>query len=322
MRYSILFLFIACGPGGSGTISSSKESNSSAAAVDARRAALSPALTLADLPVQMDAPIAGTFTQDIDHPTSGTDTVGTFTQRYWYSTEFASGPDAPVIYTICGEAECDPWYVQEPADVAASLGASVVTLEHRYYGPSQPFADESKAHMKYLTIHNALEDLASFQRWAQQNLPLTGKWIAVGGSYSGALAAFYRETHPELVVGAWASSSPVNIQLAFAGYDQNAAQTLGPTCTLHAARCSLFRRLLLPMPRTKILPNAPRSRLSFSATRPRASGTKPISSTTASLTWSTAPPPAKAKVVPTRGFPHIDTHVAASTTDFARIWRT
>jgi hypothetical protein len=45
------------------------------------------------------------------------------------------------------------------------------------------------------------------------------------------LAAFYREQHPELVVGAWASSAPVNVQLSFMGYDQIVAKALGSTCT-------------------------------------------------------------------------------------------
>jgi hypothetical protein len=179
----------------------------------------------------MQPPVGGTFVQEVDHPLDASGSVGTFSQRYWYSTEFAHGPQSPVIFYFCGEAPCDPAYVTSMADTAKALNASVVALEHRYYGQSVPFANLTLENMKYLTVHNALEDAAAFQRFAKQNLPLTGPWIAVGGSYAGMLAAFYRTKHPELVVGAWASSAPVNVQLSFWGYDAIAAKALGPDCT-------------------------------------------------------------------------------------------
>ncbi len=192
-----------------------------------------------NIPVAMDPPIAGTFTQQIDHPRGGgASTLGTFAQRFWYSTQFAKSDTAPVIFYFCGEAPCDPYYVQSMADAAMALNASVVALEHRYYGTSLPYPDETLDHMQYLNVHNALEDAAAFQQWATQNLPFKGKWVAVGGSYPGMLAAFYREKHPELVVGAWASSAPVDVQLSFSGYDAIAADALGPTCTL------LFQQVL------------------------------------------------------------------------------
>jgi hypothetical protein len=52
------------------------------------------------------------------------------------------------------------------------------------------------------------------------------------------LAAFYREQHPELVVGAWASSAPVNVQLSFWGYDEIASRALGDDCV------QLFQQVL------------------------------------------------------------------------------
>jgi pimeloyl-ACP methyl ester carboxylesterase len=187
---------------------------------------------ITNLPVSMNPPTAGTFMQEIDHPRQAGPSIGQFAQRFWYSTQFAKSADAPVIFYFCGEAPCDPWYATTMADAAYALNAAVVVLEHRYYGASLPYPDLTLDHMKYLTIHNALEDAAAFETWAKANLPLSGKWIAVGGSYPGMLAAFYREKHPELVVGAWASSAPVNVELSFAGYDAIASNALGPTCTL------------------------------------------------------------------------------------------
>lgn len=186
-------------------------------------------LTMADLPVRLTDAAAGVFEQRIDHAEGG-ESVGTFKQRYWYSTQFASGPDAPVIFHFCGESECSPGYLTMLADTAKTLKAAVVTLEHRYYGKSLPFEEPTMRQMQYLTIHNALEDAAEFERFAKDKLSLRGKWIATGGSYPGMLAAFYREKHPELVVGAWASSAPILMQESFYGYDQVAFRALGPEC--------------------------------------------------------------------------------------------
>jgi pimeloyl-ACP methyl ester carboxylesterase len=188
-----------------------------------------------ELPVQMGPPTPGWFTQQIDHPSDGSASPGTFAQRYWYSTEFARSATSPVIFYLCGEAACDPWYATTMADSAQALGASVVVLEHRFYGQSMPYRDYELDHLQYLNIHNALEDAAAFERWAKVELPLAGKWIVVGGSYPGMLAAFYREQHPELVVGAWASSAPVEVSLSFWGYDEIVNAALGEDCA------SLFR---------------------------------------------------------------------------------
>src|SRR5689334_10067635 len=51
-----------------------------------------------ELPIQMQPPIEGAFAQEIDHPAKGGPSLGTFQQRYWYSTEFArNGEQSPVL---------------------------------------------------------------------------------------------------------------------------------------------------------------------------------------------------------------------------------
>lgn len=149
----------------------------------------------------------GTFQQILDHTDSRP--TQTFAQYYWIDTEFASGPSAPVIYHICGEGAVDIGYelADSGVEFAKALGASIVFLEHRYYGKSEPFNDLTSEHLKYLTSENAIEDLATFQRWISIRERLSGKWIAIGGSYAGNLSALYRYVHPELVVGSLASSA-------------------------------------------------------------------------------------------------------------------
>ena len=153
--------------------------------------------------------IAGTFQQPIDH--TGLASGQTFAQRYWMDSSYASGADAPVLLHICGEGDAEQGYFLNDNAVAwaKTLGAHLVYLEHRYYGKSLPFADLSSEHMQYLTLENVLEDLATFQRWIAAKQGWTGKWISLGGSYSGTISALYRQRHPELVVGALASSAPM-----------------------------------------------------------------------------------------------------------------
>lgn len=150
----------------------------------------------------------GVFKQSIDH--AGQLPGQTFDQRYWIDSEYASQSEtAPVIFHICGEANAETGYFlhDNAIEWAKTLGAHLVYLEHRYYGQSLPFPDG--ANMQYLTLNNVLEDFASFQKSISASQGWKGKWISVGGSYSGTLSAIYRQTHPELVVGALASSAPM-----------------------------------------------------------------------------------------------------------------
>jgi pimeloyl-ACP methyl ester carboxylesterase len=152
-------------------------------------------------------PIYQTYEQQIDHFGEAN---GTFPQRYWIDSQYASGPDAPVVLRLGGEGNIE-YFVNTDASsyFARKLGAHVIYLEHRYYGASQPFQDLSAEHLQFLTVENAIEDTAQFQREIATQRHFTGKWIVVGGSYSGTLAAFYRLRHPELVVGALSSSAPI-----------------------------------------------------------------------------------------------------------------
>jgi hypothetical protein len=49
------------------------------------------ALSIADLPVAMQTPKPGQFDQQIDHHSK----VGTFKQRYWIGSDFATARTAP-----------------------------------------------------------------------------------------------------------------------------------------------------------------------------------------------------------------------------------
>ncbi|MBS1960323.1 MAG: hypothetical protein JST80_12675 [Bdellovibrionales bacterium] len=194
----------------------------------------------------------GLFNQLIDH-FSIVDRVPTdadyFKQRYWVDSTYAKGKDSPVLYYICGEATCDGASNTPLINtVAKEIGAYRVALEHRYYGTSQPFKDLSNEHLKYLSMEQALEDLAVFQKYVQETQGLTGKWISIGGSYPGELSAFYRLKHPELVVGALASSAPVLSKANFEEYDRHVAKVTNGEClnAIQAAVAETERRMETP----------------------------------------------------------------------------
>ncbi len=183
------------------------------------------------LPVASNAPRAQAqnFDQRIDH-FNGADTR-TFQQRYFLDSTYAKGANAPVLYYFCGEAVCEgATGTPEVDNLAKKYGAHRVALEHRFYGYSIPLNSLDSNSLTYLSMDQAIEDLADFQRFATSSLGLKGKWISIGGSYAGELSAFYRMKHPELVVGALASSAPVLSKANFEEYDHYVAKVAGTAC--------------------------------------------------------------------------------------------
>lgn len=83
-----------------------------------------------------------------------------------------------------------------PFMVGADNNALLVTLEHRFYGASQPFPDWKTRNLEYLTSEQALADTAYFID--QKNFEFLHsigrkpEWIVIGGSYPGALSAWFK----------------------------------------------------------------------------------------------------------------------------------
>lgn len=165
----------------------------------------------------------------------------TFAQRYWVEPQYYNPSKGRVLFYICGENTCagvknTSYYMQ----VAIANQALVVVLEHRYYGLSLPFGNNSLTldSLTYLTVEQALADCAHFIGWMKGNnsvvnIPLNSKWVVVGGSYAGAMSAWFRLKYPHLVVGSWASSSVINAITDFTDYDYQiflATNASGPAC--------------------------------------------------------------------------------------------
>lgn len=95
-----------------------------------------------------------------------------------------------------------------PFMVGASHGALLTALEHRFYGKSQPFDDLSNENLAYLSAEQALSDIAHFLNYLTQGEHYRPV-VVVGGSYPGALSAWFRSRYPHLSVGSWSSSGVV-----------------------------------------------------------------------------------------------------------------
>jgi serine protease 16 len=101
----------------------------------------------------------------------------------------------------------------------------MLVLEHRYYGESQPFNNWKTENLKYLTVNNALADIAYFLTWINEDLierygGEKRKTIVIGGSYPGALAAWFRYKYPHIADGALASSAVIWADEDMFSYDK------------------------------------------------------------------------------------------------------
>jgi hypothetical protein len=158
-----------------------------------------------------------TFAQHISHMDHS---LGTFSQRYWYSTEFWKGPGSPIVLFTPGEIAADLYtgYLTNKTITglfAEAIGGAVVMVEHRYWGGSSPYDVLTTKNMQYLTLKESILDLIHFSKTV--NLPFDGEssnsnkapWVFSGGSYSGALAAWTESEEPGVFWAYHASSAPV-----------------------------------------------------------------------------------------------------------------
>ena len=179
----------------------------------------------------------------------------TFTQHWFVDDQYfnvVTNPDAPVFLQIGGEGPMHSAPGGYMASLAANHSALLLSLEHRYYGDSIPDCIENASSTgnleKYLTVEQALADLAAFTEYYKTEIDqrtASQPWFVFGGSYPGALASWYRTAYPDASVGSLSSSGVVNCIVDFDGFDKAVTAAIGNECSDQIRRIeTAFERLV------------------------------------------------------------------------------
>ncbi|QRW04214.1 Serine carboxypeptidase S28 [Ceratobasidium sp. AG-Ba] len=143
-----------------------------------------------------------------------------YVYRYYFTYEFYQ-PGGPIILNVGGESSMDGHSVyitnlSLPGQMAQATNGAVAFLEHRFFGQSNPYPNLNDTSLRYLTVEQAIEDLAYFAN--NVHLPMPGgdqvpasktPWILVGGSYPGALTSWTMVAKPGVFWAGYSSSGVV-----------------------------------------------------------------------------------------------------------------
>ncbi|XP_066377474.1 uncharacterized protein [Miscanthus floridulus] len=169
------------------------------------------------------------FPQELDHFTFTPNASMVFRQKYLVNDTFwrrpSGGSGAGPLFVYTGNEGDIEWFATNTGfmfDIAPKFGALLVFIEHRYYGESLPFGDDSYNSAKtegYLTSTQALADFDILITSLKRNLSAeTAPVVVFGGSYGGnrliqclfaVLASWFRLKYPHVAIGALASSAPI-----------------------------------------------------------------------------------------------------------------
>ncbi|XP_033642932.1 dipeptidyl peptidase 2-like [Asterias rubens] len=154
------------------------------------------------------------FDQMIDHFNFASHGNNTFKQRYLVSDQHWSIGKGPIFFYTGNEGPITSFLENTGLmfDIAPEFRALLVFAEHRFYGETLPFGNDSfiPENLGLLTIEQALADYAELILFLKQELKCPEcKVVTFGGSYGGMLSAYMRFKYPNTVDGAIASSAPI-----------------------------------------------------------------------------------------------------------------
>lgn len=170
------------------------------------------------------------FPQRCDH--SDPDDSCVFMQRWVKDDSHSADTPSSAILYISGEAEMSGPPGGFVNEMAEALDAPVFSVEHRFYGLSVPGDDVTLPNLGLLTVEQALADLDAFvgQLVTNGTVPAAARWLAVGGSYAGALSSWARLKYPDTFHASWSSSGVVNAVKDFEQFDRDVAAALPADC--------------------------------------------------------------------------------------------
>lgn len=124
--------------------------------------------------------------------------------RYLVDETFYSStnPEAPIIFYAGNEGDVWSFFDNSgfmTTTLAEQFGALVVFGEHRYYGTSMPYGDESFDYdnLAFLTVEQAMMDYVELIKSIKEEYGMEDRAVIVGGgSYGGMLSAWLRMKFP------------------------------------------------------------------------------------------------------------------------------
>jgi len=83
--------------------------------------------------------------------------------------------------------------------LAQALNGAIISIEHRFFGESNPYPDLTAKNLAVHTVAQSIQDMANFALTVKLAMPggdtdairpHNTPWVFVGGSYSGALTTY------------------------------------------------------------------------------------------------------------------------------------
>lgn len=113
-----------------------------------------------------DDPTEAYFDVEIDHFTNN-GVSPTYKMRYLMNDKLVDGNDAPILFYCGNEGSVETFYQNSgyiTVTLATQMKALVLFAEHRYYGKSKPFGDQSFTpdNVKFLTVDQTMMDYVKF----------------------------------------------------------------------------------------------------------------------------------------------------------------
>ncbi|XP_059621346.1 thymus-specific serine protease-like [Phlebotomus argentipes] len=165
--------------------------------------------------------------QFLDHFDPANDTK--WRMRYLQNGEFYQS-GGPIFIYVGGEWDVSPIRLNEGHmyDMAKEFRGFLFYTEHRFYGASRPTPDLSVESLRFLTVDQALADLAHFIQNKTHTIPdaLNSPVFLVGASYAGSVVTWFSHKYPQMIAGAWASSAPLEAVTDFQAYYEVAAESI------------------------------------------------------------------------------------------------
>ncbi|XP_065079525.1 putative serine protease K12H4.7 [Ochlerotatus camptorhynchus] len=140
----------------------------------------------------------------------------------YYSNDAHYSPGGPIFIVVGGSFPLNSYFIEHGHfhDIASYEHAWLFSNEHRFYGHSIPTPDLEVENLRYLTVEQAMVDLAEWVHHLRHNVVRddNARVILLGWGYSGAIATWMRQRYPHLVDGAWISSGQVEARFNFKEY--------------------------------------------------------------------------------------------------------